>query len=101
MFCLPACQACRVAGTCPKGEVPATPVSETKPAKWAPNELRMVAMPCGCICIPWPILHILGESIERFLCSKHGEVKISKSWLNRTVKDEVSVTDPLVETIPF
>ena len=77
------------------------PVSETKPASWAPNELRMVAMPCGCTCIPWPILHILGESIERFLCERHGEVKVSKSWFKRADKDGTPVAEPLDETIPF
>jgi hypothetical protein len=57
-------------------------------------------MPCGCVCIPWPILHILGESINRLLGERHGEVKISQSWLKKERKAH-PVADTLDETIPF
>ena len=85
------------AGSCPKGELPASAVrryqKRTEPPKlsraalWAPNQLRLTDMPCGCYTLPWPVIKLLGKNIVTFICSVHGEVKLTQSW--RKAKDKV------------
>lgn len=64
-FCFPVCVACREQGCSKK-----IPVKRgaTRPA---PNR-ELVMLKCGCREIPWPLMRVLGEHIDKVLCDLHG-----------------------------
>lgn len=42
------------------------------PRKRAVREPGDVITECGCVCVPWPVFHILGVKGKDVLCNKHG-----------------------------
>ena len=68
--CQPACVPCRKQRTC------IVPSQEARQARsWAPNSLPNIKMPCGCVGIPWPLIHVFGTNIYELDCPKHGTVR--------------------------
>lgn len=37
-----------------------------------------VVTACGCVCVPWPVLHLLGARQKSVLCDVHGWQAIKK-----------------------
>jgi hypothetical protein len=40
-------------------------------------------MPCGCLALPVELIHRLGEHFKSFYCDQHGEIKVTKQWLDK------------------
>jgi hypothetical protein len=93
--CFPPCAVCT--GLC-KSPVQTVPVS--KPRKhWKPND-KLVRLKCGCAVIPWPIVHYLGEFIDKGLCDLHGWQPLAKERKQKKVKP-VDPNQAVLDIPPF
>jgi hypothetical protein len=58
----------------------APPLPRRRKPVSSPNR-EIVMMPCGDWALPAEIMHVFGDAISKFICDKHGEVKVTKKWM--------------------